>query len=141
MKNTFSKKADVRKILISVLGVDVLEIQNVAGNLYLQVKSDSVLRCLTILATHSETMFVSLMDCFAVDSIKRKNECEIYYQLHSYKLNKTIFVITNVYKNAEMQSMVPLFPNANWHECEIYEMNGITFKNHPGLQKILNING
>ena len=34
-------------------------------------------------------------------------------------------------------SVVPLWPGANWHERECYDMFGITFEGHPDLRRIL----
>ncbi len=34
-------------------------------------------------------------------------------------------------------SVVPLWPGANWHEREAYDMFGITFEGHPDLRRIL----
>ena len=78
MRNIFGQKLDLRKILTAVLGADIVEMQNISGNLYLRVKSCDVLRCMTVLATHTETLFSSLMDCFAVDNVTQKSEYEIY---------------------------------------------------------------
>ncbi len=33
-------------------------------------------------------------------------------------------------------SLVPLFPGANWHERECWEMFGISFDGHPGLRHL-----
>ena len=35
-----------------------------------------------------------------------------------------------------LASLVPLFPGANWHERECWEMFGITFDGHPGLRHL-----
>jgi NADH-quinone oxidoreductase subunit C len=36
-----------------------------------------------------------------------------------------------------LDSIVAIFPGANWHERETYEMFGITFRGHPDLRKLL----
>jgi NADH-quinone oxidoreductase subunit C len=38
---------------------------------------------------------------------------------------------------AEVASVVDIFPGAAWHERETYEMFGIGFDGHPGLQPLL----
>jgi NADH-quinone oxidoreductase subunit C len=41
--------------------------------------------------------------------------------------------------NPEVESIVPLYAGANWQERETYDFYGITFKNHPQLKRILNM--
>ena len=131
-----------QRLVNSILGELVVSTQISGGILYIQVSSDVVLRCMTILATNSESLFASLTDCFAVTYNSAKQYHEIYYQLHSYKLNTTIFVVAtirndNLIQSATIQSATILFSNANWYEREIFEKNGINFANHPNLANIL----
>ncbi|WP_229074002.1 NADH-quinone oxidoreductase subunit C [Actinoplanes sp. DH11] len=37
----------------------------------------------------------------------------------------------------EIESLVDLYPGADWHERETYEMFGITFARHPGMRPLL----
>ncbi len=34
-------------------------------------------------------------------------------------------------------SVVGVYPTADWHECEVWDMFGIEFAGHPGLRRIL----
>jgi NADH:ubiquinone oxidoreductase subunit C len=40
-------------------------------------------------------------------------------------------------ENPEIESIVPVYWNANWYERETYELFGILFKNHPNLKPLV----
>ena len=126
-----------QKLVNSILGELVVSTKTSGGYLYILVSSDVVLRCMSILATNTETLFASLTDCFAVNYSSVQQYHEIYYQLHSYKLDKTIFIVTTIQMGETVQSATILFSNSNWYEREIFEKNGINFAKHPNLTNIL----
>jgi NADH-quinone oxidoreductase subunit C len=39
--------------------------------------------------------------------------------------------------DAKLHTLVPLWPNANWYEREVYDLFGVVFENHPDLRRIL----
>ena len=89
-----------QKLVNSILGELIVSTKPSGGYLYILVSSDVVLRCMSILATNTETLFASLTDCFAVNYSSAQRYHEIYYQLHSYKLDKTIFIVTTIQMGA-----------------------------------------
>lgn len=45
--------------------------------------------------------------------------------------------VTIASAEAEVPSVTMVWPHANWHEREAYDMMGITFTDHPDLRRIL----
>ncbi|HEY3375774.1 MAG TPA: NADH-quinone oxidoreductase subunit C [Candidatus Aquicultor sp.] len=74
-------------------------------------------------------MFVTGVDY--PDSIK------VAYRLYSTAKNISLIVKTEVPKsNPVVDSVTALWPNANWHERETYDLFGVQFKGHPDLRRI-----
>ncbi|MDR1233589.1 MAG: NADH-quinone oxidoreductase subunit C [Holosporales bacterium] len=108
---------------------------------YIYVNQTAILRCLTVLQSEPILKFASLVDCFAVDFLEQHGYISIYYHLMSYTLHDRLFVVTNIPADAPAQSITIVFENANWYEREIFDMFGVSFKDHPDLERILTPNG
>ena len=82
--------------------------------------------------------FDYLVDICSVDHLGDDPRFEINYELYSMaagaRLRLKIFV-------AEEDPLAPtvsdLWPTADWHEREIWDMMGIRFEEHPDLRRIL----
>jgi len=75
--------------------------------------------------------FVSATDF--PDSIK------LIYRIYSTKIkNKvSIFIKTELPKSDPVvDSVVSIWPAANWHEREMYDLFGVKFKGHPDLRRL-----
>jgi len=63
---------------------------------------------------------------------------EILYQLFSTDLKSLIGLsVTLEGDKPEVQSIESVYPNANWHEREVFDMFGIDFSGHSDLRRIL----
>jgi NADH-quinone oxidoreductase subunit C len=54
--------------------------------------------------------------------------------LHKHRLR---LVVPIQESSAEVDSLTPLWPGANWLEREVWDMFGIRFRGHPDLKRIL----
>lgn len=63
----------------------------------------------------------------------------VVYHLLSLTKNHRIRLRVNLPNDAELivDSVMPLWPSANWFEREAFDLFGILFRNHPDLRRIL----
>ena len=62
----------------------------------------------------------------------------IVYQLHSLSHNLYLCLRVPISgQNPSQPTVEGLFPNANWHEREIWDMFGIKFESHSDMRRIL----
>ena len=63
---------------------------------------------------------------------------EIVYELYSYASNLSLRIKSATSEDeAEFPSVTSVWPAANWHEREAYDMMGVRFSGHPELKRIL----
>ena len=105
--------------------------------LYLNIDNKDILEVILFLKTNNQTKFRQLIDITAVDYPGRENRFKLVYLLLSHEFNQRIVLDFFVHENVLIDSIVNIFPSANWMEREIFDMYGIKFKNHPDLRRIL----
>ena len=85
-----------------------------------------------------ELSFDYLLDVSSVDNFGDEPRFEVVYELYSMKLAVHVRLKLSVSEDDPTADTVSdLWPTANWHEREIYDMMGIRFNNHPDLRRIL----
>tara|TARA_R100000027_G_scaffold52103_3_gene40847 strand:+ start:23652 stop:24272 length:621 start_codon:yes stop_codon:yes gene_type:complete len=81
-----------------------------------------------------------LSDVTAVDWGEEESpRFSVVYHIFSIKAAAHIRIVADCEddENPSVPSIVSLFPAANWHERETYDMFGIRFEGHPDLRRIL----
>lgn len=120
---------------------DVISVADQAGDPAVYVKKSSVKPVLSALKTDSGFNFNLLADLFAVDYLfweEKENRFEIIYNLYSISKNHRLFVKVPVAeKDPVLESVVTVWPAANWFEREVWDMFGVKFTGHPNLKRIL----
>ena len=84
--------------------------------------------------------FDFLMDVTAIDwTAEVSPRFTVVWHLYSSTKHKYVRIAANCPVDAEpaIPSVVSLWPGANWHERETYDMFGIKFTGHPDLRRIL----
>ena len=82
--------------------------------------------------------FDYLVDISSVDHFGDEPRFEIVYELYSMEHGTHLRLKIPVSEDAcEAPTVTDIWPTANWHEREIYDMMGIRFTGHPDLRRIL----
>jgi NADH-quinone oxidoreductase subunit C len=85
-----------------------------------------------------ELAFDYLLDITSVDNFGEEPRFEIVYELYSMAIGTHLRLKLRVSEEqGEVPTISDIWPTANWHEREIYDMMGIKFAGHPDLRRIL----
>jgi NADH-quinone oxidoreductase subunit C len=105
------------------------------------VSAEAIVAVCRFLKEDPELAFDFLSFVGGVDRYPATPRFELVYQLYSLKHNHRFRVKARVDESEEnppsIDSVVEVWPTANWHERETAEMFGITFNNHPDPRKLL----
>ena len=82
--------------------------------------------------------FDYLLDITSIDNFGEEPRFEIVYELYSMTLAVHLRLKLRVSEDdLAVDTVSNIWPTANWHEREIYDMMGIKFNGHPDLRRIL----
>jgi NADH-quinone oxidoreductase subunit C len=82
--------------------------------------------------------FDYLIDITSVDNLGEEPRFEIVYELYSMTLAVHLRLKLQVSEDVgAVDTVSDIWPTANWHEREIFDMMGIKFTGHPDLRRIL----
>jgi NADH-quinone oxidoreductase subunit C len=85
-----------------------------------------------------ELGFSSLLDISSVDNFGNEPRYEVVYELYSMSDGIHLRLKVRVSEDElEVPTVSDVWPTANWHEREVYDMMGIRFSGHPDLRRIL----
>ena len=128
---------DLEKIINSELTTKINNSKIEHNQLDISIDQEDLLDVITFLKTNKNTKFRQLIDVTAVDYPENAKRFKLVYLLLSHEFNNRIKINYSVSENEIINSIVKIFPSANWMEREVFDMYGIKFKDHPDLRRIL----
>jgi len=105
--------------------------------LFIHIDVEDLSSTILFLKTNEKCRFKQLIDITAVDYLQKEKRFRIVYLLLSHENNLRIVVNVDLEEDNVVPSIIKIFPSANWMEREVFDMYGISFKNHPDLRRIL----
>jgi len=128
---------DLEKTVNSGLTTTVKKSLINLNQLFINVDVEDVISTILFLKTNEKCKFKQLIDITAVDYPQREKRFKIVYLLLSHENNLRIIININIEEKNIVPSITKIFPSANWMEREVFDMYGISFKDHPDLRRIL----
>jgi NADH-quinone oxidoreductase subunit C len=135
----------LEKTLRSALGDQIARLVRAGGEITVEIKAAEVKAVAQTLRDHPELAFSVLIDLCGVDYSDYGNGAwdgprfAVVYHLLSIPLNWRVrlraFCADDDFPSAD--SLVDIWPSANWYEREAFDFFGIVFPGHPDLRRIL----
>lgn len=105
------------------------------GQLILTIAPEHIVQVCRLLK--DEAGFERLSGVTAVDWWPREPRFELVYLLHSIRNNARLRLSLRVREDEEVDSVCSVWRGANWYEREVFDLFGVTFRNHPNLERIM----
>ena len=128
---------DIEKLINSELSTKINNSRIQHKQIFLSIDKDNLIEVLSFLKNNENLKCRQLVDITAVDYPQSELRFKIVYLLLSHEFNFRIGIEYFIKKKDTIESLVSIFPSANWMEREVFDMYGVLFKNHPDLRRIL----
>ncbi|MBI3735714.1 NADH-quinone oxidoreductase subunit C [Candidatus Sumerlaeota bacterium] len=107
-----------------------------AGDGWIEVAAGAFHQVCEYLKSDPQTKFDYLRSISGVDY--PPDQIQSVYHLFSYDLeHDAILKVKLDRNNPAMPSVMDIWPAADWHERETYDLLGIVYQGHPNLRRIL----
>ncbi|MFH1018398.1 MAG: NADH-quinone oxidoreductase subunit C [Pseudomonadota bacterium] len=127
----------IGKLIADRFGAAILEARLDAPQPWVNVAPGHLVEILAFLRDRPETKFDYLRAIAGVDYIQ-ENEFELVYFLFSYPHRHDLKVKVRISREvARIATAEGVWPAANWHEREIFDLLGIEFEGHSDMRRIL----
>jgi NADH-quinone oxidoreductase subunit C len=116
----------------------VIEATGFLGQLSIRIERSRIVEACDLLKRDSDTPFNYLSDVTCVHFPDRSEApFEVVYNLYSISANERVRLKVATTDAEGVESVTSVWPAANWMEREVYDLFGVTFRNHPDLRRLL----
>ncbi len=120
------------------LGESVLGVEEFRGQTSVTLDPEAIVNACQMLRDDPDLDFNFLAALTAVDYWPSEPRFKIVYQLYSLANKEFIGLRAQLSNESpEISTIESIYPNANWHEREVFDMFGVTFKDHSDQRRII----
>ena len=107
------------------------------GDVTVTVRCEEIARACGILRDDPDLAFDMVIDVLGVDMYRPEERFEVVYNLYSLRNREYVRLKVLVDEHdLTVPTVTGVWPGANWHERETYDMFGIVFAGHPDLRRM-----
>jgi NADH-quinone oxidoreductase subunit C len=128
---------DLGRTIAAVLSAAVKDYAIAHGQLTVRAKAAEIVAVMRFLRDDPRCQFWCIVDIAAVDWPGRERRFDVVYHLLSPKQNARIRVKLETDETTPINSIIDVFPGADWFEREIFDLYGIAFTGHPDMRRLL----
>ena len=128
---------DLERTVNSGLTTSIIKSEINFEQLSIEIDIEHLSSTILFLKTNDKCRFKQLIDITAVDYPEKEKRFKVVYLLLSHENNLRIIINIIIDEKMIVPSITKIFPSANWMEREVFDMYGISFKDHPDLRRIL----
>lgn len=127
---------DIITKIKKVLPESLLEIYEFRGDLTLLVRVEDLVRVARFIKDDPDLSFDLIIDAAGVDMYRPDGRFEVVYNIYSLKNKRYLRLKVRVEEeHPVVPTLTGVWPGANWHERETFDMFGIKFDGHPDLRR------
>lgn len=127
----------IRDLLAEKLGAEIAWQQAPPGDPWAMVPAEHW-HAACKLARHDEALFFDFLRAQTGTDYPDDEQIEVICHLFSYKHRHAIVLKTRVdRKDPKLDTLVDVWPAADWYEREIFDLLGVHFDGHPDLRRLV----
>ena len=134
--------AEIQAQISANYGDAIVEVKDEAHQQWIRVKPESLVEVATFLRDREGLAFDDLSNLSATDYPPKGDDvpgrieltCHLWSLLHHHML---VLKADTPRDKAELPSLSTVWPAANWHEREMFDLVGVKFVGHPDLRRLL----
>ena len=107
------------------------------NQIYIEIDKEDLIDVTLFVKTNKDMKFRQLIDITVVDYPEQAQRFKVVYLFLSHEFNQRMILSYFITENEVISSLTSIFPSANWMEREVFDMYGVSFKDHPDLRRIL----
>jgi len=107
------------------------------GELTVNARAADIVAVMRFLRDDPRCRFWNIVDITAVDWPGREPRFDLVYHLLSPKENLRIRIKIQTDETIPVNSIIEVFPGADWFEREVFDLYGVAFTGHPDMRRLL----